>query len=413
MGHTETKRQAAALILLACACLDPARAAPPKSAGCLIEPEQTADVGTPVTGVIEALPVQLGDAVQIGQALVVLRADVEKANAQAAQLRSSVDAEARAAQANLGLAQQKVERARQLLSQHFVSEQALEQAQAEADVARQKHRLAVAQQQIHRQEQHVANAQVGLRTLRSPISGIVVERYSNLGERVEDRPVVRVASIDPLKVTLMVPMAQYGQVKVGDTLSIQPELPGLGTVQAQVQYVDKVVDAASNTFRVRLRLPNPDHRLPGGLRCKADLSNKLAAGKPGSTGSSTVPAAVGKAQPLPVVNTRSINMPVMKLTHSLSHRPAQASAAKAVQPSKDTHLKPEKQADHRPDRPFKLTRQYLEPLEPSRATHRNPPAPGQVLVSEPGLVLRVSSHLNMQGAREQAPRAWFSLAALF
>ena len=307
MGHTETTCQAVALILLVCASLGPAHAAPPKTAGCLIEPDQTAEVGTPVTGVIEELPVKLGDTVQAGQTLMVLRADVEKAHAQAAQLRSGVDAEARAAQANLALAQQKVERARQLLAQHFVSDQALEQAQAESDVARQKLRMAVAQQQIHRQEQNVAKAQVGLRTLRSPIRGIVVERYSNLGERVEDRPVIKVASIDPLKVTLMVPMAQYGRVKEGDTLSIQPELPGLAAVQAQVQYVDKVVDAASNTFRVRLRLPNPDHKLPGGLRCKADLTSTRAADVPPPK-AITTPAAA-QSTPAAIVPVRASQRP--------------------------------------------------------------------------------------------------------
>lgn len=358
MGHTETQRQAVALILLAFACLSAAGAAPPKTAGCLIEPEQTADVGTPVTGVIEALPVKLGDSVHAGQALVVLRADVEKANAQAAQLRSGVDAEARAAQANLALAQQKVERARQLLTQHFVSDQALEQAQAEADVARQKHRLAVAQQQIYRQEQNVAKAQVGLRTLRSPISGIVVERYSNLGERVEDRPVIKVASIDPLRVTLMVPMAQYGQVKEGDTLRIQPELPGLGAVHAQVQYVDKVVDAASNTFRVRLRLPNPDHKLPGGLRCKADLLNKVA-GK-AAPAAASLPAAplaapVSRAPTQPSATSRQAVVPTMKLTHTLILKPGRSEAANVAPARPPRFQHPAQQAGERADRPFKLT----------------------------------------------------------
>ncbi len=365
MGHTEKKRQAIALILLACSCLSAAGAAPPKSAGCLIEPEQTADVGSPVTGVIEELPVKLGDAVRAGQALVVLRADVEKANVQAAQMRSSVDAEARAAQANLALAQQKVERARQLLAQHFVSDQALEQAQAESDVARQKHRLALAQQQIYRQEQNVAKAQVGLRTLRSPISGIVVERYSNLGERVEDRPVIKIASIDPLRVTLMVPMAHYGQLKEGDTLRIQPELPGLGAVQAQVQYVDKVVDAASNTFRVRLRLPNPGHKLPGGLRCKADLLNKVA-GK-ATPSAPTLAASVSRASTqTKVASTQSVK-PSMKSKHPLPHKPGRSEAA-AVAPAHPTRLQPRAlRAGKRADRPFKLT-QRIE----TKPRNRNP-----------------------------------------
>jgi len=36
---------------------------------------------------------------------------------------------------------------------------------------------------------------------------------------------------------------------------------------AAVGIVDRVIDPASNTFGVRLELPNPDYRLPVGLKC--------------------------------------------------------------------------------------------------------------------------------------------------
>jgi multidrug efflux pump subunit AcrA (membrane-fusion protein) len=36
-----------------------------------------------------------------------------------------------------------------------------------------------------------------------------------------------------------------------------------------VTVVDRVVDAASGTFGVRLEVPNPNYRLPAGLKCKA------------------------------------------------------------------------------------------------------------------------------------------------
>jgi hypothetical protein len=35
-----------------------------------------------------------------------------------------------------------------------------------------------------------------------------------------------------------------------------------------VTVVDRVVDAASSTFGVRLELANPDYRLPAGLKCR-------------------------------------------------------------------------------------------------------------------------------------------------
>lgn len=287
--------------------LTAAHAASNKPAGCLIEPEQVADVGSPVTGVIEDLPVALGDKVEAGQALVRLRADVERANANVAVLRAQVDAEVKAAQANLDVARQKVVRTEQLVGQSFVSTQALEQAQGEAEVAEQKLKLAQSQQKIYAREESVAQAQLGLRTLRSPIKGIVVERYNNVGERVEERPVVRVAAIDPLRVSLMVPIAQYGQIAVGSTLVIRPELPGAAPVQATVKYVDMVVDAASNSFRVRLSLPNPGNRLPGGLRCKAELNAQ--AGSPAAPPTAPAPAVrQSSTGPLPAVASVAVAM---------------------------------------------------------------------------------------------------------
>lgn len=248
-----------------------ARATAPRPAGCLIEPDQVADVGSPVTGVLEHIGVDRGDAVTAGQTVAVLRGEVERAQAGVAEARARVDADVRAAAASLALAQQKVVRARQLLAQQFVSQQALDQAQAEADVAAERLAQARSQQAISQRERDAALAQLGQRTLRSPLSGIVVERYAHPGERVEDRPVLRVARIDPLRVELMVPVAQYGLLRPGDRVAIRPELPGNPVLSATVRLVDKVVDPASNTYRVRLALPNPDQRLPAGLRCRADL----------------------------------------------------------------------------------------------------------------------------------------------
>jgi multidrug efflux pump subunit AcrA (membrane-fusion protein) len=35
-----------------------------------------------------------------------------------------------------------------------------------------------------------------------------------------------------------------------------------------VVVVDKVVDAASGTLGVRLELPNPDNKIPAGIKCR-------------------------------------------------------------------------------------------------------------------------------------------------
>jgi multidrug efflux pump subunit AcrA (membrane-fusion protein) len=49
---------------------------------------------------------------------------------------------------------------------------------------------------------------------------------------------------------------------------VSPEEPVGGEYPATVTVVDRVVDAASGTFGVRLELPNPDRALSAGLKCR-------------------------------------------------------------------------------------------------------------------------------------------------
>jgi len=78
----------------------------------------------------------------------------------------------------------------------------------------------------------------------------------------------RQARPDPLRVEVIAPVALLGKIAVGARAEMQPEAPVAGSYPAIVAVVDRVVDAASGTFGVRLELPNPDYRLPAGLTCK-------------------------------------------------------------------------------------------------------------------------------------------------
>jgi RND family efflux transporter MFP subunit len=239
--------------------------------GCLIEPEQVADVGSQVIGVIDAVHVDRGDVVKKGQVIATLRADVERAAVGVARSKADADAEVRAAIANRDLARQRLVRAEDLFSKKFVSELAVEQARSEHDIAAQKLAQAREQQRIWQRELGLASAQLEQRVIRSPIDGVVVERFLNSGERIEQKPAIRVAMIDPLRVEVVVPAKLYGQIQPGSQGSVRPDLPNTGSFEAKVTLVDRVIDAASNTFRVRLQLPNPKLEVPAGARCRADF----------------------------------------------------------------------------------------------------------------------------------------------
>ena len=245
--------------------------------GCIIEPDLVAEVGSPAVGVIQSIQVERGDLVRKGQALAILRHDVERAALEVAQSRAQTDAEVRAASANYEFVRQRLARSEDLFHQKFISKQALDQVMAEAKVAEQRLVQAREQQQTLASETNLARARLAERTIRSPIDGIVTERYVSAGERVEEKPLVRVAKIDPLRVEVIMPSTAFGSIAAGMTARVLPDLPNAAPREAKVSLVDRIIDAPSNTFRVRLHFPNPDFALPSGLRCKAEFGEDLVA----------------------------------------------------------------------------------------------------------------------------------------
>ena len=111
-------------------------------------------------------------------------------------------------------------------------------------------------------------------TIYSPITGVVMERFLAPGEHIEDQPVVKLAQIHPLHVEVFAPVELLGAIKLGMRADVTPENSVGKAYKARVTIVDRVIDAASGTFGVRLELPNPKYRLPAGLKCKVKFHPK-------------------------------------------------------------------------------------------------------------------------------------------
>jgi len=257
----------AALITLGLASLN-SHATAEQPLGCLIQPSQVAELGSPVIGVLRDVRVDRGDVVRGGQVLAVLRTEVEKASLDVARARSESESAIRASEADWEYNRLRLERAEELRRQNFISAQALEQARAEADMARQRLEQSKEQRRVWEREQALAEAQLNQRVIRSPFSGVVLERYQNPGERVEEKPILKLANMNPLRVEVFMPVSRFGSIRPGTMLDVLPELPGAEARRAKVTRVDRIIDPASNTFRVQLQLPNPRLALPAGLRCK-------------------------------------------------------------------------------------------------------------------------------------------------
>ena len=236
--------------------------------GCLIEPQSQAEVGSPLVGVVETVAVERGQAVRKGQVLATMRNEVERANVAAARSRANADAEIQAASANRDVAKIKWKRTVDLHNLGFAALLEVDQAKGEFEVADQRLAQARETKGTAERELHGAEAQLRQRTVRSPIDGVIVDRLVQPGERIDGKPIFRVAALNPLRVEVIVPSSLYGQLREGMTIDVQPEFAGAGHVSSQVVQVDRMIDAASGTFRARLTMPNAKGAIPAGVRCK-------------------------------------------------------------------------------------------------------------------------------------------------
>jgi len=256
--------------------------------GCIIEPELVSNVGSHTVGVVESVKVERGDHVRKGQVLATLQSNIERASVQLASTRSKTEADMRSAEEALKLARITEKRAIHLVEKKFVSQQALDKARAETALSEQKLALTKEQLRTLDSELSFARAQLNDRTIRSPIDGIIADRFVWPGERVEDKPLFRVAKISPLRVEMVLSATLYGTIAKGESLEITPMLPNAKPVLAKIVLVDQMIDGASNTFRIRAEIPNEDLALPSGLRCNADIPDKTISTASRTTGNQKV-----------------------------------------------------------------------------------------------------------------------------
>lgn len=214
------------------------------SVGCIIEPSVRIDVSSPVEGVLAKRPAKLGDKVRKGQLLFSLRSGVERASVGLAQTRTEFAL--RHYERNEGLYQD------ELISIH------------ERDEFQTEYQLSL-------QELEQAKAVLARRSVYSPINGVVIDHFIDPGEFVNEQPVLSLASLNPLKVQVVMPYQSLGSIDSKDLLNIHPVEPVGGSFEAKIYSIDPVIDAASGTYRIHAHIENADGKLPAGLECKASI----------------------------------------------------------------------------------------------------------------------------------------------
>src|SRR5262245_14260909 len=239
---------------------------------CLIQPKQIVQLGSPVAGLLVEVLVDRGATVKAGQVVAKLESSVEEVQVEIDRIQARNTSAIEAAQVERDYNELEVKTKQPLAEQKLVRANEVERhraavAQAEIAIRKGEMDLSVAALEARRSERLLS-----LKQIKSPVSGVVTERKLSPGEHVyEQTPIMTLAEINPLYVELVVSAQYYKQFKVGMTAQVRLGEPIGGTYTVRADVVDPVIDAASNTFRVRLVLPNPNNAIPAGLHCAVQL----------------------------------------------------------------------------------------------------------------------------------------------
>ena len=226
------------------------------SAEAVVEAVRQSTVSAQVSGRIVDIRFDVGDRVEKGA--VILRID-ERAASQAV---AASEAQVREAEATLVNARANYERTRQLLAQKFVSQAAVDKAEADYKAAESRMKATLA-------GAGAAATEKSFTTIVAPYSGVVSARHVQLGEMASPgKPLL--TGFDPggLRVVATVPSAQVPAIQAGARARI--EVPSLGRwVEVKSVTVVPSADPRTHTTQVRLDLPADAKGLLPGVFARA------------------------------------------------------------------------------------------------------------------------------------------------
>jgi RND family efflux transporter MFP subunit len=233
-------------------------------------PHRTATLSAVVRGRISSIAVREGDAVRVSDRLVELDQRAQQARVAMATIDAQSTADLEIARVRLELATHELDRIQGLgddatPQEHF-------EASANAQVRRLEHERAHEANSRAVRQQALQEYLLDELTIRAPFDGYVSERFKEPGETVEVADeVLKITQLDPLTIRIDVPMDLAIRLMPGERISVRPALTFLGEREAEVEFVSRVADAASQSMSVRLTIANPDGDWPAGMRVEVGL----------------------------------------------------------------------------------------------------------------------------------------------
>jgi len=237
---------------------------------CLIEPWTIVKLGAQTQGILDKIEVDRGQDVKTNQSIAELNSEVEKASLELAKARARNVTPIETAEARMEYEGLRNKRSEALFKKNIISSQEIDESRVSMRLAKLERDQAKVEQNLARLELKRAEAVYQLKTIRSPIDGIVLSSNRTAGEYLSEGDyIVTLAQINPLRVEAFLPLGRTEELKVGDPVMVYPEAPISGKIEGIIDVIDRVSDAASGMIGVRITVANPLMKTLAGVRCTA------------------------------------------------------------------------------------------------------------------------------------------------
>jgi membrane fusion protein (multidrug efflux system) len=112
----------------------------------------------------------------------------------------------------------------------------------------------------------LARLELNYTEIRSPISGVISERFVKLGNTIEvNTKTFQVTSLEPLVSYLHIPEREYRRIDPDQTATIEIDALQGARFEANVARVSPIVDPETGTFKITIEVTDPTRRMKPGM----------------------------------------------------------------------------------------------------------------------------------------------------
>jgi RND family efflux transporter MFP subunit len=245
------------------------------------EPKVDEQLSTVVRGLVGSILVKEGQEVKKGDIIMELRKELESLETSRRKVVWESKLELKAAEDRLDTVKQDLDSTRRLyhstrsISKEKLLEKELEYKLALADFERQK-----VSEILQELEYKIAEEQLLLREIRSPIDGVVTKLFRHVGEIAEPgQPLVRVVDTKTCQFVSHIEARDARNLKEGEEVRLEVEAGDKPAVfEGTISFVSPTVDAASGLQEIKVKFDNSKGEIRPGVAARMFAEKKVLVG---------------------------------------------------------------------------------------------------------------------------------------